>query len=286
MSDLSRAGPSNFPSLPSSSELIPDTASQLDVVEEEHMTSSGVTNQTAFVSNPDVLDCPICHRPLSSPVFQCANGHIACSSCCSKMNHKYPCSMLIGYNRCIAFEKFMDSVKVLCKNGCKNTIPYGKQNEHDQMCSHATCFCPHPSCQFADSSENLYLHFSIQHSASTTRFTYHENFCVLVKPHEKHIFLQEQDENTVFILNHQLKEHGRVLSVDCVGPNTLTDCFEYRLSAQMLWSSLCLESVPEVYTKWFEHPLKKFYLTIPFDFYTYKEYLCIHLCIQKVLFFM
>ncbi|KAI4324058.1 hypothetical protein L6164_023624 [Bauhinia variegata] len=37
---------------------------------------------SVFLTDPEVLDCFICYEPLSIPVFQCENGHIACSSCC------------------------------------------------------------------------------------------------------------------------------------------------------------------------------------------------------------
>ncbi|CAH8363034.1 unnamed protein product [Eruca vesicaria subsp. sativa] len=32
-----------------------------------------------------LLDCPVCCHALTNPIFQCDNGHIACSSCCLKL---------------------------------------------------------------------------------------------------------------------------------------------------------------------------------------------------------
>ncbi|KAI7739371.1 hypothetical protein M8C21_010714, partial [Ambrosia artemisiifolia] len=262
--------------------------------QQQQMTSSslGVMNDLngelkVVLTDPDVLDCPICLDPLTTPVFQCENGHIACSSCCSKVKRKCPsCCMPIGYNRCRAIEKVIESVKVSCKNahyGCKTTMTYNKKSEHEQMCPFVTCFCPHPSCPFAGSSNKMYLHFGIQHAASTTRFTYNTTFYVLVGTHQKHIFLQEQHESVVFILNHEVKEHGRSLSIDCVGPSTLKSCFEYQIIARSLESStLSLQCVPDIYTRWSEHPLKKNYLTVPSDFFYSSGTLPIHLCIKKV----
>ncbi|KAK9054194.1 hypothetical protein SSX86_025272 [Deinandra increscens subsp. villosa] len=239
------------------------------------------------LTDPDVLDCPICLEPLCTPVFQCENGHIACSSCCSKVKKKCPsCCMPIGYNRCRAIEKVIESVKISCKNainGCQKTMIYSKKSEHEQMCPNAPCFCPHPSCPFSGYYKNMYIHFGIQHAASTTRFTYNTHFFVHVATHQKHIFLQEQHESVIFIVNHQVKEHGRVLNVDCVGPNTLKSSFEYQIIARNTESTLMLKCIPEIYTKWSEHPLKKNYLTVPSDFFDFSGTLPLHICIKKVL---
>ncbi|KAK1422111.1 hypothetical protein QVD17_24998 [Tagetes erecta] len=239
------------------------------------------------LTDPDVLDCPICLDPLSTPVFQCENGHIACSLCCHKVNRKCPsCCMPIGYNRCRAIEKVIESVKTSCKNaqyGCKETMTYSKKFEHELMCLHATCFCPHPSCPFAGSSKSMYLHFGIQHAASTTRFTYNTRFFVCVSPHQKHIFLQEQHESVIFILNHQFSDHGRALSVDCVGPSALKASFEYQIIATNTESTLSLECIPEIHTRWSEHPLKKNYLTIPPDFFNNNRTMPLHLFIKKII---
>ncbi|KAD4888366.1 hypothetical protein E3N88_20439 [Mikania micrantha] len=162
--------------------------------EQRAPTASTVVNKgngelQVVLTDPDVFDCPICFEPLCTPVFQCENGHIACSSCCSKVERKCPsCCMPIGYNRCRAIEKVIESVKVSCKNaryGCTKTMAYCKKGEHEQTCPHATCFCPHPSCPYCGSSKNLYLHFGIQHAASTTRFTYNSPFFVTMEQVER-----------------------------------------------------------------------------------------------------
>ncbi|XP_076894019.1 putative E3 ubiquitin-protein ligase SINA-like 6 [Bidens hawaiensis] len=248
--------------------------------------SGGLGNgMHVIVTDTDVLDCPICLDPLSAPIFQCENGHIACSSCCKKVKRKCPCCcMPIGYNRCRAVEKIVESVKVSCintRNGCRRILTYSKQAKHEQVCVHAACSCPYPSCPYSGSSKNMYLHFGMQHAVSTTRFTYNTDFFVNVELHQKHIFLQEQHESVVFILNHEVKEHGRALSVDCVGCSTLKACFECHITASDPMGSLYLRSVPEVYTKWSEHPLRKMYLTIPSDFFSTGT-VHIQLCIKKV----
>lgn len=239
----------------------------------------------AVLTDPDVLDCPICLDPLCTPVFQCENGHIACSSCCNKVKRKCPsCCMPIGYNRCRAIEKVIESIKVSCQNtryGCKETIPYSKKFEHEQTCPHATCHCPLSSCPFVSSSKNLYLHFGIQHSASTTRFTYNTTFTLRVETNQKHIFLQEQHESVIFILNHENKQHGRAFNVDCVGSNMLKSSFSYQLTAKNMETSLSLQSVPEICREWVEHTPRKNYLTVPSEFAGYNGILSLNVCIKK-----
>ncbi|KAL7606994.1 hypothetical protein Lser_V15G19827 [Lactuca serriola] len=240
------------------------------------------------LTDPDVLDCPICLDPLFSPVFQCENGHIACSTCCQKVKRKCPsCCMPIGYNRCRAIEKVLESVKISCKNtpyGCKESIPYSKKNDHEQTCLHTKCCCPISSCPFIGSSKNLNLHFGIQHSASTTRFTYNATFIVNVETNKKHIFLQEQHESVIFIINHEAKQHGRVLNVDCVGPSLLKTSFLYQLTVKNMETSLSLQSVPEIYAEWCEHGPVKNYLIAPTEFVGYNGVLSLHVCIKKAVF--
>lgn len=237
------------------------------------------------LTDPDVLDCPICLDPLITPVFQCENGHIACSTCCTKVKRKCPsCCLPIGYNRCRAIEKVIESIRVSCKNsryGCKETMPYSKKNEHEQTCPHATCYCPHPSCPFAASSKSLYLHFGIQHAPSTTRFTYNTAFTLFVETCQKHVFLQEQHESVIFILNHEVLDRARSFNVDCVGTSSLKTAFVYRLSAKSVETTVSLESVPVIYTKWWEHKPRKNYLTVPSEFCGYCGIVSLDVCIKK-----
>ncbi|GJU65770.1 putative ribonuclease H-like domain-containing protein [Tanacetum coccineum] len=250
-------------------------------------------NRSVFIKidPPDVLDCPICLHPLFTPIFQCDNGHIACSSCCSKLKTKCPfCCTPIGINndnRCRGLEKFIQSItRISCKYamyGCKNTMPYCDKTSHEQTCPHATCNCPHPSCSFADSYKNLYLHFHI-HSNSTTRFTCNTTFSLAVEFNQKRMFLQEQHTNVIFILNHQVKQDvgGRAFSIDYLGPPTSKSCFVYQLTVKRMKTSLSLQSEPGIYTEWSSTDThKRNYLTIPSDFEGYSGLLSLSVCIRK-----
>ncbi|KAK1363650.1 RING-type E3 ubiquitin transferase [Heracleum sosnowskyi] len=92
--------------------------------------SGGSTSErvAAILTDTDVLDCAICFEPFTIPVYQCDNGHTACSSCCGKLRNKCPsCCSPIGYNRCRALEKVLEAAKITCSNskyGCKEKVSY------------------------------------------------------------------------------------------------------------------------------------------------------------------
>ncbi|CAE5963144.1 unnamed protein product [Arabidopsis arenosa] len=89
-----------------------------------------------------LLDCPVCSNALTSSIFQCDNGHIACSSCCIEMRYKCPlCTFPIGTYRCRIMEKVVKAVIVPCPNakyGCTKTFFYGKELIHEKECRFAT----------------------------------------------------------------------------------------------------------------------------------------------------
>lgn len=70
--------------------------------------------------------------------IQCENGHIACSLCSSTIRNKCPsCSIPIGYNRCRALERVLDTVRVKCENenyGCKVELSYASRKDHKRTC--------------------------------------------------------------------------------------------------------------------------------------------------------
>lgn len=215
-------------------------------------------------------------------------GHVACSSCWCELKGICLCCMPIGINnnRCRGFEKFIESISsISCKNaesGCKKTVPYNKKRNHEQSCPHATCFCPHPSCSFfAGTFKSLYIHFGIKHTASTTRFTYDTTFSICMEIDRKHIFLQEQNENVIFILNHEVQEHGRAFNIDCVGVGCFKSGFVYQLTAKSMKTCLLLRSVPEIYTTWSKDTPRKCNLTVPSGFADYKGLLSLSVCIKR-----
>lgn len=237
------------------------------------------------LTDPDVLDCPICLELLISPVYQCNNGHVACSSCCNKLGNKCPsCSMPIGYNRCRAIEKVIESVKLPCLNikyGCNESVSYNNRQDHEKMCIYAQCSCPISKCDFIGSSKKLFRHFSIKHPNSAKRFKYNCLFPIDLGVGQRYLILQEQTDDRIVILNNEAEPLGIVLSVICVGPSpTKREC-AYYLTARKEDSSVRLQSFAESVPQWAERCPSKKFLLVPSDFIGSSGKLKLELCIWE-----
>ncbi|XP_052624077.1 E3 ubiquitin-protein ligase SINA-like 10 [Lactuca sativa] len=216
-------------------------------------------------TDPDLLNCSICHYPLCTPIFLCDDGHTSCYTCLIRSENKCPsCSVPKGFKHCRGMEKLIASLRVECKNkkfGCQEILMNHKRAKHENICPHTLCFCPDSSCGLAASCKLLYNHFSRHHSA--IQFVYNAVFNLRVETTQKHVILQERNEKVIFIVNHDVVGHGRVFNVDCVGPDTFKNGFVYRLTVKSMDACLSMECVPEVSTKWKEHTPDNNYLTIP-----------------------
>lgn len=225
---------------------------------------------SVILSDPDVLDCPICLEPLIIPVFQCENGHVACNCCCSKLKNRCAsCCLPIGYNRCRAMEKVIESVKISCQNvkyGCKETVSYTKKHDHEHVCLQAPCSCPHTDCSFVGSSKKLYQHFSSKHSSFATRFSYDKVFSVALIRGLRHVILQERYEGVIFIINCAREDLGTLVNVNCIGPSTTKRGFSYELTAKSGETSVVLHSITESAPNWVEHSPQKAFLVVPREF--------------------
>ncbi|PRQ41610.1 putative aminoacyltransferase, E1 ubiquitin-activating enzyme [Rosa chinensis] len=79
----------------------------MEKVLESITTSATSTARVITLTEPEVLDCPICCQPLTIPIFQCdKNGHIVCSSCRGNIKDKCPsCACTFSSSRNLAMEK-------------------------------------------------------------------------------------------------------------------------------------------------------------------------------------
>ncbi|XP_050363648.1 LOW QUALITY PROTEIN: putative E3 ubiquitin-protein ligase SINA-like 6 [Argentina anserina] len=192
------------------------------------------------LTDPGLLDCPICCAPLTIPVFQCdQNGHIACSLCCIKINNKCPfCSCPIGSNRCRAIEKVVESSSTPCRNikygqTCNIPVTYNKKNEHEKTCVCSPCSCPYLGCMFVSSAKELYQHFSNDHLYSARRILYDRYggrayFPIILKKSDSVLVLREMKSDTLFILHNRIEVLGNVVTVSCIQPSFM-DYFNYRV---------------------------------------------------------
>ncbi|KAG8373767.1 hypothetical protein BUALT_Bualt11G0059400 [Buddleja alternifolia] len=256
------------------------TARESTVARVETPTPLSVT-----LTDPDVLDCPICLEPLSSPVYQCENGHIACASCCTKMRNKCAsCCWPIGYNRCRAIEKVLESIQISCRykhHGCKESLNYSKKLDHEKTCIFTPCSCPNLGCNYVGPSLCLYTHFALQHSTSSRKFCFNIRVAISLDNNQKHVFLQESNESTLFILNRRIEPFGSCVSVICISPSSSRKGFRYEVKARDGESSINLKTMVESTREWIAEVPAKRCLLVPSDFMSLNGQLKLELLIYR-----
>ncbi|CAL4951185.1 unnamed protein product [Urochloa decumbens] len=179
----------------------------------------------------DILDCPVCYHPLRPPIFQCAVGHVVCSSCCTKLPDKcHSCCITTSYNRCHIIEHVVNSTKVSClygNLGCTAKIPYYEKEEHEKMCPHGPCFCPETNCSFSGSTSMLHEHFASVHMWHCIRLSYNKAFRFRVAQGST---ILEGEDGHLFLVNMVLEPIGGVISLFSIQPNFTGSTFKCKLS--------------------------------------------------------
>ncbi|KAK7329645.1 hypothetical protein VNO77_23817 [Canavalia gladiata] len=242
---------------------------------------------TVRLSNPNVFDCCVCSQQLTIPVFECGNGHAACSTCSA--DYETICRICfspIGTYRCAAIENVLECIEKPCQNvnyGCPEILNYNERNEHDNECIYAPCFCPYPACNFAAPSNDLYFHFSHKHVDVAVPFSYDEFVTVFLWPScFDPIALQEKSDSTLFILNSNVENLGCVVSLSCFAPN----CSQLRYHYSMCVSSnnkgcgLMLHDLANNIQSCTAGNPSSGFLVIPFDYFGYSEPLRLQICIK------
>ncbi|KAK4393571.1 Methionyl-tRNA formyltransferase [Sesamum angolense] len=176
-----------------------------------------------------------------------------CASCC------WP----IGYNRCRAIEKVLESVKITCRNmphGCKETLSYSKKLAHEKTCNCAPCSCPHPGCNYVGICKSLYAHFALQHSHSSKQFRFNSAISISLDTNQNHVILQERSHSILFILNRSIESRGSFVNVVCVAPASAEKAFLYDLTATVGESSIKLRAWADCVPKWMADPPAKIWM--------------------------
>ncbi|KAF8093561.1 hypothetical protein N665_0383s0186 [Sinapis alba] len=158
------------------------------------------------------LDCPICMEPLTIPIFQCDNGHIACSSCCPKLKNKCPsCALPVGHNRCRAMETFW------------------KESTHEKDCTFAEyCSCPVKDCNYTGSYIDLYDHYlsSIHLKRNSdlkvppNRFSCGISFGIKMNINDKILIQRTSVKRLLFPVQCFKESFGVYVTVSCIAPST------------------------------------------------------------------
>ncbi|TKY45496.1 E3 ubiquitin-protein ligase SINA 10 [Spatholobus suberectus] len=171
----------------------------------------GANGVPVMLTDPSVFDCCVCFDTLSIPVYQCINGHIICSPCCSKIAHKCPlCSMSIGDNRCRAIEAVLASIKTTCSNaryGC-NAMP---------------------GCNWLSASNQLGQHLSEDHLFYLISFEYGEFFHVPLRHNKRLLVLQASTDGKLFVIKNQMEDTENEVFLYHIGPNSSVPQFHFEV---------------------------------------------------------
>ncbi|EFH46840.1 hypothetical protein ARALYDRAFT_915958 [Arabidopsis lyrata subsp. lyrata] len=202
----------------------------------------------------DVLDCPVCFEPLTIPIFQCDNGHLACSSCCPKLSNKCPtCTLHVGNKRCRAMESVLESIFIPCPNanfGCTKSISYGKESTHEKECIFSQCYCPALNCNYTSSYKDLYTHYRTTHMEVDQLNKYICDIPFSVRMNigsDKNIIIRkEYTKRLLFAVQCFREPCGVYVTVSCIAPSAPeVGQFSYHLSYTVDGHTITYES-PEV----------------------------------------
>ncbi|CAH8277328.1 unnamed protein product [Arabidopsis lyrata] len=173
----------------------------------------------------EILDCPICYEAFTIPIFQCDNGHLACSSCCPKLNNKCPaCASPVGHNRCRAMESVLESILVPCPNaklGCTKKFSYGKESTHEKECIFSQCSCPALDCNYTCSYKDLYRHYHTTHLEvyHLNKFCCGSFFSIRINISEKMLIRLEYTKALLFAVQCFQEPYGVYVTVSCIAPS-------------------------------------------------------------------
>ncbi|KAJ4874677.1 E3 ubiquitin-protein ligase SINA-like 2 [Raphanus sativus] len=189
---------------------------EVTVTTEEEVVRSGTLLEL------DLLDCPVCCHALTTPIFQCDNGHIACSSCCTKLRNRCPsCTLPIGVYRNRMMERVVEAIIVPCpnaKHGCTDKFSYGKELVHEKECSFALCYCPAPHCNYSGLYIDLYRHYYANHSCPWEYFRCGYDGQAWMHISDEILVLQEGREGPLVAIQCFEEEQGVYVTVNCITP--------------------------------------------------------------------
>ncbi|KAG2321521.1 hypothetical protein Bca4012_057413 [Brassica carinata] len=237
----------------------------------------------------DLLDCPVCCHALTNPIFQCDNGHIACSSCCVNLRNKCPsCTLPIGVYRNRMMERLVEAIIVPCpnaKHGCTENFSYGKELDHEKECGFALCYCPEPDCNYSGLCNYLYRHHYVNHSGSRLSFTpgYKRDACMRIS--DKILFLQERRDGPLVAVQCFEEEQGVYVAVNCIAPcapgvSELSFQLSYSSYFGEKTMSFGLREMNMIQKLSFKTPEKDF-MFVPRYFLDGRTILKMHICIRR-----
>ncbi len=179
--------------------------------------------------------------------MQCSNGHIACASCCQKLNNVCAsCSKPTGKIRCLAIENVIDSLHMCCKYaeyGCSQMLKFTKKKAHETSCPYIPYTCPVLGCSFSAAATSFPNHFYGIHQTRTVDFQYDVWFTIVLNPSDQHVVLRAVD--MLFLLHYDLNHAlGNIVYVTFFGGIHREEFFSYHLEVKSGQTRLTMETTP------------------------------------------
>ncbi|CAA7019545.1 unnamed protein product [Microthlaspi erraticum] len=234
----------------------------------------------------DLLDCPVCFKALTAPIYQCDNGHIACSSCCVDVRHKCSaCTLPIGNYRCRIMERVVEAIIVPCpntKHGCPEKFSYGEELVHEKQCGFALCHCPERSCKYAGVYKDLYLHYNDNHRDGWNIFACGLAIQAWMHTCDKILVLQETRAGALVTVQCFEEPNGMFVSVNCIAPSAPgVGEFAYVLSYSDGGKTVSFEmsEMNRIRKVSFQNP--EDYMSIPDHCMLFRDSLKMKICIRR-----
>ncbi|CAH8363859.1 unnamed protein product [Eruca vesicaria subsp. sativa] len=236
----------------------------------------------------DLLDCPVCCHALTNPIFQCDNGHIACSCCCIILRNKcHSCTLPIGVYRNRMMERVVEAVMVPCpnaKHGCTEKFSYGKELVHVKQCSFALCYCPAPGCNYAGLCNDLYRHYYANNCRPRECYRSGSNVAAWMRISDK-IFVLQEYKGPLVVIQCFEEEQGVYVTVNCIAPCAPgVSEFSFQISYSSYFGektmSFGLREMNRIQKVSFETPEKDF-MFVPHYFMAGRPDLKLKICIHK-----
>jgi len=165
----------------------------------------------------DLLECPVCLRvPRSSPIFQCARGHVVCAECKPNVNTCPICRDVLGNIRSLVSEKVLEKLPAPCKysdTGCEVELMRSELPSHQKKCKYRSVNCVDLACQQPVSLVNLLNHIDNDHET--------EDFVrVEGGEYSSHFIVNEEDFNKdIMWISDQLHFDQKYFYRECCRSN-------------------------------------------------------------------
>jgi len=161
----------------------------------------------------DLLECPVCLRvPRSSPIFQCARGHVVCSDCRPNVSTCPQCRDPLGNIRSLVSEKMLEKLPCVCKfsdNGCQVEMLRNQLPEHERSCTYRLINCVDLACQQRIAVTKLLAHLENDHET--------EDFVrVEAGEYSSHFIVNEEDfTKSIMWISDQLHYDEKYFYREC-----------------------------------------------------------------------